>query len=95
MRNYKYFILNPNNSNRKLTPKQVFINLILIVSNVILIACICFIPIAAYYNSDKLDSSIDVQVKFKINVFVKKSKKLILFYAKEERINWKSKSNIH
>ena len=65
MRNYKYFILNSDNSNRKLTSKQIFINVILIASNVILIGCICFIPIAAYYNSDKLDISIDVQVKYK------------------------------
>ncbi len=68
MKNYKYFILNSSsNPNHKLTIKQVAINTILIASNLILIGCIFSIPIATYYNSDKLDSSIYVKVVAALN----------------------------
>lgn len=58
--NYKYFALN-SNPNKKLSVKQIAINAIIILSNLILLSCIFSIPIATYYNYDKLDSSLEIK----------------------------------
>ena len=63
--NYKYFALN-SNPNKKLSVKQIAINAIIILSNLILLSCIFSIPIATYYNYDKLDSSLEIKVKFRL-----------------------------